>query len=183
MMLDQEGRMDEAIAPLRRALGADPQDLQARQMLIRLELDKGHFEEARVLLAEGRRLHPELPEFTMALARLNAETGDGEAAIQLLQAGLRTAHDDAQYHGLLAALLVRAQRFDEAVPHYLLALRSDPANGNWLVGVGVALEAVGRPGDAAEAYRRADATSSLTAEMAAFVVDRIARLGSGEGSR
>ena len=109
-------------------------------MLVRLQIDTGGVEEAVVLLVEGRRLHSEQPEFTLTLARLKAETGDSAGAIQLLEEGRAAARDEPQYHALFAALLVRAQRHDEAVQHYLIALRNDPANPRWLVGVGVALE-------------------------------------------
>jgi MSHA biogenesis protein MshN len=73
--------------------------------------------------------------------------------------------------------LLRVQRYDEAVEHYLVALRADPANPNWLVGVGVAFEGVGRHADAAEAYRRADGATNLPPEMADFLSERLARLG------
>ena len=60
--------------------------------------------------------------------------------------------------------------------HYLIALRSDPSNVRWLLGAGVALEGVGKQADAAEAYRRAEGSSSLTPEMASFLSERLARL-------
>ena len=129
---------------------------------------------------EGRRLHPEQPDFTLTLARLKAETGDSAGAIQLLEEGRAAARDEPQYHALLAALLVRAQRHDEAVQHYLIALRNDPANTRWLVGVGVALEGTGNKTDAAEAYRRAEGSSRLTPEMATFVSERLAQLRTPE---
>jgi MSHA biogenesis protein MshN len=77
----------------------------------------------------------------------------------------------------LFALLLRVQRYDEAVQHYLVALRSDPANASWLVGVGVAFEGVRKHADAAEAYSRADGAANLTPEMASFLSERLARLG------
>ena len=128
------------------------------------------------LLVEGHRLHPERSDFTLTLARLKAEAGDSTDAIQLLEAGRAAAHDEPQYNALLAALLLRAQRYEDAVQHYLVALRNDPANSRWLMGVGVALEGVGKQVDAAEAYRRAAGASDLTPEMATFLGERLARL-------
>ena len=180
IVLDQEGRQEEAKVPLQRALAANPLDIQARQMLIRLQMDSGRSDEARALLAEGQRLHPELSDFTLSLARLKVESGDSSGAIQLLEAGRAAARDEPQYHALMAALLLRSQRYDDAVQHYLVALRADPANVSWLVGVGVALEGVGKPADAAEAYHRADGASNLTPEMATFLSERLARLRSVE---
>jgi len=180
--LDRQGHLEEAKASLGRALVANPLDLQARRMLVRLQLDTGRVEEAVALLVEGQRLHPEQPDFTVTLARLRAETGDNAGAIQLLEEGRLAAGDEPQYHALLAALLVRAQRHGEAVPHYLIALRNDPANVRWLLGVGVALEGTGNKTDAAEAYRRAEGTSRLTPDMATFVDERLAQLRTSERS-
>ena len=174
--LDQQGHLEDAKASLGRALVANPLDMQARRMLVRLQLDTGRVQEAVALLVEGRRLHPEQPDFTLTLARLKAEAGDTAGAIQLLEEGLAAARDEPQYHALLAALLVGAQRHDEAVQHYLIALRTDPSNARWLLGVGVALEATGNNADAAEAYRRAEGTSRLSSEMATFVSERLAQL-------
>jgi len=173
---DRQGHLEDAKASLGRALVANPVDIQARRMLVRPQLDTGRVEEAVALLVEGQRLHPEQPDFTLTLARLKAETGDNAGAIQLLEEGRAAARDEPQYHALLAALLVRAQRHDEAVQHYLVALRNDPANARWLLGVGVALEATGNNADAAEAYRRAEGTSRLSSEMATFVSERLAQL-------
>ena len=176
LAFDQQGHLEEAKVALQRALAANPLDMQARLMLIRLQMDSGRADEARALLVEGQRLHPEQSDFTLALARLKVESGDSNGAIALLEAGRAAARDEPQYHALLGALLLRAQRHDEAVQHYLIALRSDPSNVRWLVGAGVALEGVGKQADAAEAYRRAEGSSSLTPEMASFLSERLARL-------
>jgi MSHA biogenesis protein MshN len=176
VVLDQQGRLEEAKAPLQRALAANALDAPARKLLVRLQLDTGRLEDARTLLAEGQRLHPEDPDFTLVLARLKAEAGDSAGAIQLLEAGRSQARGEPQYHALLAALLLQAQRYDEAIDQYLVALRSDPANASWLLGVGVALERQGKVADAAEAYRRAGGAPNLSGEMAAFLSEGLARL-------
>ena len=177
VMLDRQGHQEDAKVPLQRALAANPLDVQARQMLIQLQLDTGQVEKAGALVAEGQRLLPEQPNFTLMLARLKVDGGDVSGAIQLLEAGRAAARSEPQYHAFLAALLLRAERYGEAMEHYLVALRSDPANANWLVGVGVAFEGVGKHADAAEAYRRADGAANLTPEMVNFLSERLARLG------
>ena len=177
VMLDRQGHQEEAKVPLQRALAANPLDVQARQMLSQLHVDTGHVEKADALLAEGLRLLPEPSNFALMLAHLKVDAGDVSGAMRLLEAGLASARSEPQYHALLAALLLRAQRYDEAVEHYLVALRADPANANWLVGVGVAFEGVGKQADAAEAYRRADGVANLTPEVTSFLGERLARLG------
>ncbi len=174
--LDQQGHQEEAMVPLQRLLAANPLNVRGRQMLAQLQLDTGHVEQARLLMAEGQRLLPEQSNFTLALARLQVESGDIGGAIHLLEADRSSARDEPQLHAFLAALLLRVERYDEAVQHYLVALRSDPANASWLVGVGVALEGVGKHADAAEAYRRAEGSANLTPEIANFLSERLARL-------
>ena len=174
--MDQQGRRDDAVLLLQRALAANPADLQARQLLVRLNVEAGHLDEALALLTEGLRQHPERSDFTLALARFRVESGDNQGALQLLEGGVASARDEPQFNALLAALLLRAKRPEEAVRHYLVALRSNPSNASWLIGVGVALEGAGRPADAAEAYRRASRDGNLPPETANFLSDRLARL-------
>ena len=174
--LDQQGHQEEAMVPLQRLLAANPLNVRGRQMLAQLQLDTGHVEQARLLMAEGQRLLPEQSNFTLTLARLQVESGDVGGAIHLLEADHSSARDEPQFHALLAALLLRVERYDDAVQHYLVALRSDPANASWLLGVGVALEGVGKHVDAAEAYRRAEGSEHLTPETANFLSERLARL-------
>jgi len=174
--LDQQGHQEEAKVPLQGLLAANPLHVRARQLLAQLQLDTGHVEEARSLLAEGQRLLPEQSNFTLLLARLQVESGDIVEAIQLLEADRSSARNDPQFHAFLAALLLRVERHDEAMQHYLVALRSDPSNASWLVGVGVAMEGAGKQVDAAEAYRRAEASANLTPEIANFLSERLAQL-------
>jgi MSHA biogenesis protein MshN len=176
VLLDRQGRQDEAKLPLEKALEADPRDAQARQLLVQLHLDTGHVERARALLGEGRRLQPDNAAYGLMLARLMVDGGDVAGAIRLLEADASKATDEPQVHAFLAAMLLRAQRYDEAARHYLVALRYDPANAAWLVGAGVALEAIGKPADAVEAYRRASDAPNLKPETSAFLSERLARL-------
>lgn len=175
--LEQQGRQEDAKEPLLRVLAAQPLDIEARKMLIRLQMGTGRIEEARALLAEGQRLHPDRSDFTLALARLKAESGDATGAIQTLETAGASAGDDPHHHALLATLLLRVQRHDEAVVHYLTALRADPANPRWLTGLGVALENAGRQTDAVEAYQRAEGVRDLAPEIQTFLSERLARLG------
>jgi MSHA biogenesis protein MshN len=122
-------------------------------------------------------LLPEESSFTLTLARLDVEAGDVGGAIELLERRQASARGDPQYHALLGALLLRVRRYEDAVQHYLVALRSDPANATWLVGAGVAFEGVGNMSDATAAYRRAEGSASLNPESAKFLAERLARMG------
>ena len=177
VVLDRQGRVNEAKALLDRALKANPQNLDARQMLIQLHIDTGRLDEARALLVEGLHQTPERTGLSLTMARLQLEGGDAAAALKTLQAGLPGAGEEPQFHATLAALQLRLQRYDEAVKHYIVALRSDPAFTPWLVGVGLALEGLGKRAEATEAYRRADSAGhGTTPELARFLDERLAQL-------
>lgn len=174
--LEQQGQKEQAKLLVQQVLANNPFDVPSRQMLVRLHLEAGQGDQARALLVEGLRLLPQQVGFTMTLARLQMEAGDLAGAIRLLEAERFHSPADPQFHALLAAMLLRAERDGEAMQHYLVALRSDPANTNWLVGVGAAMEGVGNDADAAEAYRRAQRGADLTPELAEFLNTRLARL-------
>jgi MSHA biogenesis protein MshN len=180
VLLEGQGRQEEARALLQRALAADPSDVTPREMLVRLHVDAGGLQDARVLLEEGLRLHPQHAPFALSLARMRAEAGDAAGAIRVLESVRAAAGDDPGYRATLAALLLNAKRYDEAAQHYLVALRADPANAACLVGIGVAWENMGRPADALQAYRRAETAPRLEPEVASFVAERLVRLGSVE---
>lgn len=172
----QQGRVAEAQESLRRALELNPRNLNARQVLVGLVVEAGHHEEASALLRDGLRLSPEQTGYSMALARLQIEAGDAGAALATLEQGQSFAGENAEFHGFYAALLQREARHEDAVQHYLTALRSDPAMPTWLVGIGISLQAQGKDVDAAAAFQRARDTGQLTPQLSQFVEQRLAQL-------
>jgi MSHA biogenesis protein MshN len=93
-----------------------------------------------------------------------------------LESGLPSAGGSPDYHGFYAALLQRAQRHDEAVAQYVIALRGDPAMPTWLVGIGISLQALNRPPEALAAFQRARDGGRLSASLQDFVNGRIEQL-------
>ena len=173
----QQGRSVEARQNLQQVLGLNADHVKARQLLASLLIEANALDDAAALLREGLKRSPSETAFSMALARLQLESGEADKALETLAQGAQTAGDEPQYHGFYAVLLQRAKRHDEAVQHYLLALRSDPAMPNWLVGIGISLQEQGRNSDAAEAFARARDGGLLNAQLleilrAAFDWDR-----------
>lgn len=174
--LDQQGRVGEAVLALQKILQADPRAADARQLLAQVYMENARLDEARVLLVEGRQLQPGHVGFSQALGRLQLETGDAAGASRTLAEAMPSGGSDPQHLALLAAAQLKSNQHDSAAQNYLAALRSDPSNPHWLVGVGVAWEATGRRTDALEAYRRAETAAILPPELARFIAERIARL-------
>ena len=172
----QQGRVAEARTILWQALDENPANHNARQLLVGLLVENKRNGDAMLLLQDGIRLAPEQTGFVMALARLQVEAGDQSAGLKTLEQGLEYAADDADYHGFYAALLQRADRHEEAVAHYLSALRSDPTNTSWLVGIGISLQAQEKYTDAREAFERARQIGQLSPELSSFVDQRLLQL-------
>ena len=174
--LVQQGKTSEARDTLRQSLEAAPRNVAARQMLVGLLVESGNGDAAMALLRDGLKIQPEQGGLSINLARLQLEKADTAGAMATLEQGLPAVGDDPQYHAFYAAMLQRASRHDEAVKHYLAALRTDPSMPNWLVGIGISLQATGKESDAIEAFQRAKDSGQLPAQLLAFVDQRLGQL-------
>ncbi|MGO4474631.1 tetratricopeptide repeat protein [Massilia sp. 2TAF26] len=171
----QDGRMTEAFAALEQALKLDPNHDAARQTLVGLLIEARRTDEAIRHLQAGLILDPRQPALAMLLARLQIERG--ASGIDTLTRTLPYAGNNADYHAFLAGALQREQRYREAAEQYQAALRTAPANGVWWMGLGMSLQADKRNAEALEAFQRARASGTLSAELQAFVERRLQQLG------
>jgi len=117
-------------------------------------------------------LNAEQYGFAMALARLQIERGDNQAALDTLYKSLPHAADNAGYQAFLAALLQRAEQHKKAIEHYQAALRLAPSEA-WQIGLGISLQAENRLAEAQEAFSHAKASNELTPELSVFVEQRL----------
>lgn len=171
----QDGRIGESVAALEEALRIEPGHDAARQTLVGLLIEDGRPDEAMRQLELGLARDPRQPALAMLLARLQIERGG--SGIDTLMRTLPHAGSDADYHAFLGGALERQQRHREAAEQYQVAVRGMPANGVWWMGLGIALQGDKRNADALDAFRKARASGSLSAELAAFVDRRIQQLG------
>ena len=172
----KQGRMVEAEKSLQEALNSNPLNFNARQLLVDLMVDNSQQKEAISLLEEGLRISPGNSRYSYDLARLQVETGDAKSALSTLKTGLPLAGNNPEYHSLLGTLLQGEEQHEEAVKHYLVALKADSSKLNYLVGIGISLQALGQVADATEAFTRARQSQLLTSELAIFVDDRLKQL-------
>ena len=170
-----EGRVSDAIAGLEQTLRLEPRHDAARQTLIGLLIENRRGDEAMRQLQQALTLDPRQPSLAMLLARLQIERGG--TGIDTLLATLPAAAGNAEYHAFLAGALQRAQRNREAAEQFLAALRSKPQQGVWLMGLGIALQADKRSAEAIDAFERAKASGTLSAELQTFVERRLVQLG------
>lgn len=171
-----QGRISEAEEQLGAALQADPAHVAARQTYVALLLEQQRVGGALRLLREALEANPGHPGFSLVLARVYAEQRDHPAALAAIdKAG--AAAQSADFQALKGAVLQRMGRHAEAVTAYQEAIQksAQPGGGTW-AGLGVSLEALGQPGDAVQAYRRALGAAPLAPELRIYAEDRIRAL-------
>lgn len=172
----QDGRVNEAITALERALQIDPRHDAARQTLVGLLVEAKRNEDAVRQLQTGLGLDPRQPAMAMLLARLQLEKNQGNAAIDTLQRSLPYATGNGDYQAFLAGVLQRQNRNTEAVAQYQAALTATPGNPIWLMGLGLALQGAQRPREASVAFQQAAASGTLPADLQGFVERKVQQL-------
>jgi MSHA biogenesis protein MshN len=170
----QEGRVQEALASLEQAVLYYPRHDAARQTLIGLLIENRRTEEAMRHLQFGIGLDPRQINMAMLLARLQLERGG--AAVETLQRSLPYAGSNAEYRAFLAGALQHDHRNREAAEQYQAALRLQPQNGVWWMGLGISLQADKRNAEARDAFARARATGVLNPELQVFVERKLQQL-------
>jgi MSHA biogenesis protein MshN len=170
----QEGRVQEAITSMEQAVFLYPRHDSARQTLVGLLVENKRNDEAVRHLQLGLGLDVKQPQLAMLLARLQIEKGG--PAVETLQRTLPYARGNADYLAFLAGALQRAQNHREAAEQYQAALKLQPQNGVWWMGLGISLQADKRNADALEAFNRARSSGNLSPDLQAFVERRLQQL-------
>lgn len=174
-----QGRMADAQAALEDILRAEPRNLNARQVLLGMHVEAKRYSLAEQLLQEGLQLNLAPASQAVALARVQFERGDQAAALATLEKYAPQAGGSGEYHSFYAALLQRAGRHADAITEFQLALRTHPNQANWLMGLGLSLQAEKRYPEAEQAYARARAGNALTPDLQAFVEQRLRQVQQG----
>lgn len=171
----EQGRNHDAQDKLESVLRLDPVHAGARQSLAALVLEAGDTARAEAVLNEGLALHPNDAWYPRSLAQLQLQRGNYAQAAGILKAGLAKRADAANW-GMYASTLNKLGKREDAVQAYREALRLNPAQGNWWIGLAVALEQGGETADAAAAYQRALQTR-LSGELRDFAQQKVRELG------
>ena len=167
-----QGRASEADDAFNAALANNAAYRPARQALIALLLEQRRLDDARKLLQEGLAIDPSYTAYAVVLARLFVERGELAASLEVLNAAKGSARGNAEYNALLGTVLQRLAKHREAADAYREALRLAPDAGPAWVGLAMSLEALEHRPEAAEAFRRAMATGSLSTDLRVFAEQR-----------
>ena len=171
-----QGRTEDGLTTLRAVLREEAKHVAARQLLLKHYIDRRSYDDALPLLQEGLTLWPEQTPWALLLSRLQADRGDNAGALSTLEKSAGYAINSAEYHAAMGAILQRLDRHAEAGKHYEQSTRIDSANGRWWLGLGLANELQGKPIEAHNAFQRAANAHNLSAELQAFVEQKLSTL-------
>jgi len=131
------------------------------------------YTQAEQVLRDGLRLNHAVAPLATALAGVQLERDDPAAALATIEEYAPQAAGNAEFQGIHAALLQRLGRHAEAITQLQAALKMQPKRANWLMGLGISLQAEKRYAEAEQAFTRARAGNGLTPELQAFVDQRL----------
>lgn len=169
--LSDEGRDAAAIDAALEALRLDPQHSAARRIAVASALNLSRVEQANALIDEGLKADPNDAELQYLRARALVVSGLNDQALATLQG---QAHPTADALGLKAGLLAGAGQYPQAARAYEQALRDQPSNATWWLGLGVACDAQGQAVSARNAFTRARALGTLRGDLQAWVEQKLA---------
>jgi len=169
----QKGNSSEGMDELRDALAIYPAHIKAREILAGLLIKAGQNTEAALLLHKGIEIHPEHSQFTKLYARILIDEGNTQEALKALEANRPPLNDNPEYYALLAAVYQRLNQSGQAADLYYRLVTLQPQSGIYWMGLGISLEADGKPVQAVEAYQRAKVSGTLNEDLLHFINGKI----------
>jgi tetratricopeptide (TPR) repeat protein len=113
------------------------------------------YDDAAKALKAADKMKPDHPEVLVQTGILSCRRARWKDAIEPLQKGVAGAPEHALAHYFIGEALNQSDHLEEARAAYERAAQLDPENWRAFKGVGVVLDRLGRPPEAAEWYRRA----------------------------
>jgi len=153
--LQAAGRLEEATAQFRQAVGAAPEYKDALNSLGAILAYKGNTMEAIALHRRAIAADPNYANAHINLGHELSETGQAQEAFVELTQALRLQPDSALGHAYMGALLASTGNLEEARQHLQYALRLTPENAVALSNLCYVLRALGHPDQAITACNAA----------------------------
>ncbi len=148
VLLQRQGKVDQAIACYTQALRFKPADAEAHSNLGHALMSKGRLDEAQIHLERALQINPKLADADFNLATLLSQQGKIEAAISVYRRALVLNDNLPDVHNNLGGLLMLQGKLDEAITHFHRALRYRPNYDDALNNLGSALMKRGRASEA-----------------------------------
>lgn len=153
--LERSNNAAEALAALEqaRAAGADAFSIECARASALGALLK--YDDAAKSIKAAAKLKADDPEILIQTGILACRRARWKDAIEPLQKGVAGSPEHAQAHYYIGEALNHADRLEDARVAYERAAKLDPENWRAMKGVGVVLDRLGRPTEAAKWYRKA----------------------------
>jgi tetratricopeptide (TPR) repeat protein len=153
--LEEQGRVDEAMAQYSEALRLQPSHPQAHNVLGLALAGQGRLDEAMAQYSEALRIKPDFAAAHYNLGRALQRQGRINEAMAQYSEALRLQPSHPQAHNVLGLALAGQGRLDEAMAQYSEALRIKPDFAAAHYNLGRALERQGRINEAIVQYSEA----------------------------
>ena len=165
--------------PLRTFVANYPTRVDARVRLALILLAADQTAEAQASLRAGLNLAPNQTDLAQVLGHSLLEQDQAQAALAVLRPAVPPLTKNPEFHALLAAVEQRLGLHALAVTRYRGLLQRQPDNGNWLVGLGISLNAQGNTQAAVESFTQAADDRTLAEPLRAFAAQDRVRLLAG----
>lgn len=169
----QKDNVALAESQFKRVLALTPDMKKAREALLVLLLQKGSDLEALKIANDGLALSPNYIPFITLKARVLVQQGQINTAIDLLEQAAPSLDKHIDYYILLAGLYDNVSAYRKAAALYQSILDEAPNNAASWVGLGVALQSLGRTDEAIAVYRRALRINGLSPTLQGFIEKQI----------
>jgi Flp pilus assembly protein TadD/mono/diheme cytochrome c family protein len=154
-VLQSEGKIDEAIPHLEKALQVWPHNPTAENNLGAALLSKGRVVDAITHFREALKTKPDYPDAQYNLGDALLALNQPQEAVEHFQAVLRLKPDDANAHNDLGSAYVMLGKAAEAATEFEAAIRLNPQNANAEDNLGYVLAQSGRMAEALPHFQRA----------------------------
>lgn len=173
----QSGRTDAAIQQLQQSVRLNPGAPEPRTRLAQIFQQLKRNTAAQKLLSEGLQQNPGSAVWAMMLSRLQLDQNQTTPAAVTLERAQEAGATGIDLDLMLAALYQRGQRYRDAARLYQEVLAKDPQQGKAWLGLAMALDGLQQPADAVQAYRQALQIGGHTAQVDAYIRQRLTSLG------
>lgn len=166
---EDTGQFAEARRRYQEILTENPDCVEARLGIARVERETGRFEQCLKILREAESRHPEELSIPLEIGRSYAARESWESAVDSLRRAVDVSPDDETARYELGLALAQAARYEEAIGHLKYAVGESAA----LYNIGYVLHESGRSKDAVPWFEQAlashpdDRTQRMTENMLA----------------
>jgi tetratricopeptide (TPR) repeat protein len=154
-VLAQQGRFDDAIGELKRALSLDERSIDALVTLASTYIDMNRADEALATLREAETISPNDPEALVGLVAANLAAGRFDDAATEARRALKRDPDEFRAKTGLATALARGGNFHDAVVLFQEVLHRRPKHFEAHFNLGNTYFLLGRHDDAARSFETA----------------------------